>query len=329
MSLAEVLSRVARNDNGLRAANLNGGPLGGFRNKLINGNFDFWQRGTSLNLSGSGAGTFTADRWRHGGDLTGTTLTVSRQEFAFGQADVPGAPRYFARLDRTAVTVNSFGLAQKIEDVATLAGAIVTLTFYAKGTAGKTIGLKWGQLFGTGGSPSPLVSAVIGAAALGSNWQKYQVVFQLPSVSGKTRGSNGGDCLYVEFALEADQGVMTADIAHVSLVEGDATGEDDPFSPRHPQQELALCQRYFEQGEVSYFAVRGDNIDGANIIASYKVEKRSVPTIAFRVVGLADVNVASIGTRLVTPRGFGFQVKPTTSTAHVRCERGWDADSEL
>ena len=41
--------------------NLNGGQLGGFRNKLINGDFRIWQRATT-----SGA-EYVADRWRMAG----------------------------------------------------------------------------------------------------------------------------------------------------------------------------------------------------------------------------------------------------------------------
>src|SRR5690606_34382011 len=36
-------------------------------------------------------------------------------------------------------------------------------------------------------------------------------------------------------------------ITKVSVVEGDARSEDDPYSPRHVQQELAMCQRYYQQ----------------------------------------------------------------------------------
>ena len=50
----------------------NGGPLAGFRNRIINGDFDFWQRGTSFTGSEYGA-----DRWISG--RIGTTHAATRQ----------------------------------------------------------------------------------------------------------------------------------------------------------------------------------------------------------------------------------------------------------
>lgn len=41
--------------------------------------------------------------------------------------------------------------------------------------------------------------------------------------------------------------VVPTTAGRVSLVKGDATAEDDPFSPRHIQQEKNLCQRYFRK----------------------------------------------------------------------------------
>ena len=62
------------------------------RNKIINGNFDVWQRGTSFSASG-----YCADRWRS--YYTGGTTTVfSQQSFTLGQTDVPDNPEFYARL---------------------------------------------------------------------------------------------------------------------------------------------------------------------------------------------------------------------------------------
>ena len=78
-------------------------------------------------------------------------------------------------------------------------------------------------------------------------------------------------------------------IAHVSLVEGDATNEDDPFSQRHIQQEVALCQRYFYKTydlDVAPGTVTDAGVIGCNVFngaftyapASYAVPMRDTPT---------------------------------------------------
>jgi hypothetical protein len=236
---------------GQARANIGGSILAGFRNKLINGDFDIWQRGTSFAQS---AGGYTADRWTSIYAGAPANITHSRQSFPVGQADVPGNPKFFYRITNTSIgSVTLQAFEQRIEGVETLSGKQVTLTFFMKASAAFTLEASLCRLyqnFGTGGSPSPQVdNNFVGAlsdTAVTTSWKKFTVTRSLPSIAGKTLGSNGNDYLRLYLALPMTVG-LSIDIAHVSLVEGDATAEDDPFAPRHPQQEVALCQRYYQE----------------------------------------------------------------------------------
>jgi hypothetical protein len=155
----------------VQVANLNGGPLAGFRNRIINGNFDFWQRGTSFT-----GNEYGADRWVN--SRAGTTHTATRQAFTLGQTDVPGEPTYFCRtiVASVAGAGNNSILLQKIEDVRTFAGQQVTISFWAKVDATKNIAVDIRQYFGTGGSPSALVRGIgTTKVSIGTSWQKVTV----------------------------------------------------------------------------------------------------------------------------------------------------------
>lgn len=326
MSLAaEVLSKAARADNGLQAANLNGGPLGAFRNKLINGDFEFWQRATSQTISGYGSD----DRWFN--DHAGSTKTHSRQQFALGQTDVPGNPRFFSRTVVTSVAGagNFCAKSQRIERVETLAGKIVTFTFYAKADAARQMAVEFIQAFGSGGSPSPALGSIaVQKFNLTTAWQKFSYSFVMPSVAGKTIGTSNNDWVAAVFWFEAGanfnaktnslgQQSGTFDIAHVSLVEGDARLEDDAFSSRHLLLEQALCQRYYEQIPQVMWHGEAPNAADVGVWCPFRQVKRGVPSVTTAAIAQsavfgttssvsnAEANGANIR-RLTVSAGFGW-----------------------
>lgn len=202
----------------------------GFRNKLINGAFDLWQRGTSF---ASANGVYTADRWA-GNNVTGA---VSRQTFTLGQTAVPGNPKYYIQFASTGA---NDGIRQRIEGVQTLAGGNGTLGFYARVTAGTlSVTPRYTQVFGTGGSPSANVSTDGSAKTLTTTWQLFTDTVALPSISGKTLGTNGDDYLQVSLSCGA------AATVEVALVQFEAGSVATPFEFKPLGTELALCQRYY------------------------------------------------------------------------------------
>lgn len=96
----------------------------------------------------------------------------------------------------------------------------------------------------------------------------------------------------------------------VSLVEGDATNRD-PWQSRHIQQELALCQRYYEV--FSGVGITGYQQAGNGLVvpASFKVTKRAFPTTGINSWSAAD-NVSTPVTARSTVNGTEVQ---TTAVA--------------
>ena len=222
-----------------------------FRNKIINGNFDFWQRGTSFTAS-----EYTSDRFRITA-VGSSTHENSRQSFANGQTEVPNNPTYFSRTIVT--TANNNGdlvtLLQKVESVRSLAGKTATLSFWAKADSNKSIATEFSQYFGSGGSPSGYVNEIgITTHTLTTSWQKFTTTVSIPSISGKTIGTDNNDTLILYFYFDAGSNFNsrtnslgnqsgTFDIAQVQVEEGTVA---TPFEHRPIGTELALCQRYFQ-----------------------------------------------------------------------------------
>ena len=268
----------------VQVANLNGGPLAGFRNRIINGNFDIWQRGTSFTSTGYGA-----DRWLS--DRIGTTYTATRQPFTLGQTDVPGEPTYYHRtvVSSVAGAGNLAYLLQTIEDVRTFAGQQVTISFWAKVDATKNIAVELRQNFGTGGSPSTLVRGIgTTKVSIGTSWQKVTVTASMPSISGKTLGTNGNN--FASFVIWFDAGSDwnsdtdslgqqsgTFEIAQVQIEPGPIA---TPFEQRPIGTELALCQRYYSILDVALVRwTAGGTFGGGVTYFTYPQTMRTTPSV--------------------------------------------------
>ncbi len=208
----------------------------GIKNYLINGGFRLWQRGTSFTTMDS----YGADRWKHGSP---GTATVSRQEFTLGQTDVPGEPEFYWRNDTTVAGVGTATLfRQRIEDVRTLAGQTVTLSFWAKADASKIFQVVIQQVFGTGGSPSADIIALNQSQPIETAWTRYTYTVTIPSISGKTLGTNDDD--YLEILIQETSGfsTFTLDVAQIQLEKGAVA---IAFGYRPIGLELRLAQRYY------------------------------------------------------------------------------------
>lgn len=297
--------------SGLTGESLNGGPLGGMQNAIINGSFDVAKRGTSV-VAGTGF-KYMTDRWAR--VSAGSTMAYSRQEFATGTTLPPGNTRYYGRFTVVSVAgaTNYAAVYQAMEDVKTYAGKTVTATFYAKADAAKNIGFELYQWFGLGGSPSSAITG-IGAqqCALTTSWQRFDILVNVPSISGKTRGTDNNDHLELVFWLDAGstfasrassigQQSITFDMTRVSIREGDCRNEVDPFCPRNIQVEEDLCARFFQT--YTSLLVSGYNTSGNAIYAEvvFSPQMRSGnASPAFNLTAGAASNAGSLALNTTT-----------------------------
>jgi hypothetical protein len=234
-------SRDLSNDQ----ANLGGAvaPFVAGKNKIINGDFGVWQRGTSFSFNNASA--YTADRWYAG---CSNAVTVSQQAFTAGTAPVAGyESTYFVRFNRTSrPTIYDDYFLQRIEDVRTFAGQTITFSFWAKTNSGTTTlsGAYVEQWFGSGGSSNVYVNTS-GALTLTTTWQRFSTTMTMPSIAGKTIGA--GSFVAINFAMANSLG--TSAVYDIWGVQVEAANVPTPFTTASGSigGELALCQRYYQR----------------------------------------------------------------------------------
>ena len=270
----------------LSASSLNGGGFG-FRNKLINGSFDIWQRGTTF--SGS---VYTADRWK----ISSVGGAANR---VFGP---DGVTTYGIQ-----IAEGTAGIMQFIELPATgrageyQVGTTWTLSWYQSNTdvvqirnimfrdSADTSGDTTAQQFGT-----PVAVETVGS------WTRYKAEITITEspVSSST-------CMRVSIG---NNGVTNTQYSGIQFEKGGLTA----FEQRFKGFELDLCQRYYEVLRAGGGGSWGNGTYGA--VASYKQQKRRVPEITIDQYYYRYPNVAFFVDDVTD---LGFAIQSTVSGAHI------------
>jgi hypothetical protein len=274
------------------------------KNKILNGDFSIWQRGTSFTSPADNA--FVADRWRQNGDGTKGTRIWSRQSFTPGEISGYESQYYMRFQQSVAGSGASYQnmLIQPIEDVRTLAGKTVTLSYWAKAdTAGRTIAPIFFRFYGTG-SPTATDAVYGSISTLSTSWQRYTTTVNIPSISGKTISS--ADHVFQLIFTPTFNIAQTIDIWGIQLEEG-SVATAFTTNTANPQAELAACQRYYEQSEI--YGLIGHAYSSTQFAFNYKfnVPKRAVPSVSMLSAGSYNLysgnstprTMSSVGSNLV------------------------------
>ncbi|WP_313114743.1 hypothetical protein [Stenotrophomonas indicatrix] len=272
------------------------------RNRLINGDFRVWQRGTAFSAS-TGARP-TADRWL--ANAHATTLSASRDDIAAGGGAagrlIAGSRHLLKLVVESVAGADSMALVQqRIEDVRTFAGKRVTVSFKARATVDNfKVGLEFQQSFGTGGSTAR--DSIGGGVTLDTMWRWHQLTVDVPGIAGQTLGADS----YLQLSLWMDAGANFAGrafgagqksgvvyLAEMQVEEGDTATD---FDRRPEALELLLCQRYYETVDVNRilgitYTANGDS----RACIPFKVRKRVAPRITSPSTALNLVGFGSEG----------------------------------
>lgn len=265
------------------------------KNFIINGGFDFWQRGTSFAAAGAPTtSTYTADRWNSGAN---NNITISRV------ASSTEGLQYALRLQKNSGTSaggDSF-ICHTIEssNASLLAGKTVTLSFNVRkgadfsGTAAYCI-----PRFGTVADEGSLAgyngqwagyTQIVNTVSPTTTMTNYTKTFTVPSGTKEIMllmgvqgfpGTSAGANDWVEFEkIQLEIGSFAT-----------------PFSRAGGthQGELSLCQRYYTRlgGDTTYGAIGVGNSASAteaNYVVVFPVPLRIVPTsVEFSLIRATD-----------------------------------------
>ena len=283
------------------------------KNKIINGNMAINQRSFTSNTTSS---AFNFDRFLQGN--SGGTVTVTPQTFTTGTAPVAGyEAKNYVQVDVTGQSAagDYAQYYQRIEDVRTFAGQTATFSFWAKASSGTPkIAVEARQSFGTGGSPSSTVTNYAGQVTISTTWTRYSVTLAVPSISGKTIGTNNDSSLDIALWVSAGTnfaartgsiGTQTAtfQIWGIQAEYGPTATPFQTASGGSPQAELAMCQRYYTRYTVAttygMLPPKGYAVSGTTIYADarFVTTMRTAPTAVeyggnIRVVSTTDVGTA-------------------------------------
>ena len=292
VSIGKLSSSLANTINSLSGTS----PLMNVKNHITNGSFLIWQRGVSI-LIDSTAKVGTADRWV----MKSPGGVARRKAHTHGNISF-GNSRYYLEIDTTTEAFTQDPeLSQRIEDVRTLEGKTVTLSYWVKVSDNSEdvyIDIKYKQNFGTGTDPETLISAsseyassLIAEVKLPSGWTKKTHTFNIASISGKNIGSDS--YLELMFILEHTKGYKFS-ISNIQLEEGSHANH---FVEETMHETLRKCQRYYEKtfplhippGSVhtnnadKLVAINARSLSGHTEAAycnyEFKVAKAKIPTV--------------------------------------------------
>lgn len=190
-----------------------------YTNYILNSQYRFHRKSsyTQADFTVSTKNYIADNGWFFYTDQIPASMSISFETFTPGQTDVPNYPKTYL-----SYVCNSVGTSETIKDifidmndVRSFNGETIQIAFWAKSSFNTQIELLCKQDFGSGGS-TPVT--ILNSVQLTGTWTQYFVEVSVPSILGKTIGSNEG--FYVGFRAPLNA-IAAVDIVNWQLNRGD------------------------------------------------------------------------------------------------------------
>ncbi len=280
-------SSITVDDNGNIGSgtqSFNGFGGSGFKNYIINGNFDVWQRGTSGVSNSSAVGP---DMWRVWANVANTNWSqATSADFGTYGSNIRFGLKWYG--DPASI---QDPIEHRIEskNAINLSNKYVTISFVAKSSVTQTVSI---ELIKPNTEDNYTTATAISSSSISvtTTATKFSVTLLVDDVKN-------GLSLVVRPSVK-NQFMY---IAQVQLEEGSVA---TPFENRPYGLELSLCQRYYEVMLMTHYT------NTAYTCAYFKVAKRVIPTLVVaQLAGSGKPTIVSSDANMVyqdgSPTGLG------------------------
>lgn len=354
---AQTLTRAQK---GLASANMGAGIMSGFRNKLINGDFSVKNRAQAVAVAvPAGQTIYATDRWEFKNTTNQPCNVTCYGSTGSANTNGLGNVEYCYVAFAATPTSGKLEISQKIEYAGTLSRKSATLRVHTTARDPEDaytayLVQNFGVSLGPGNIPSPdvVINGTVDKALVPDAnptvgpYYRYNHLFEIPSINGKTFSQIIYDKGHLRATISITPRTVAAfHLALISLVEGDARADPDPFAKRPEALELILCQRYYEKsydphvlpGTMTEYGRIYGSVSGSGVLrsqASYKASKRDQPTIVVysTLTGASaklEVAAADLSPERVTTSRTAFDLAATGVTANTYFSYQWVADAEI
>lgn len=286
-----------------------------FRNRVINGNFQYWQRGTTTSTTG----TYLADRW--------IATNISQQNRS---TDSPlAALPYSLEFGNTTATYPFIAQRLEPEIAASLVSSDLTLSFWAKNTSGNaTLYVELAYPQTTSVYTSTMINAIGGSISLSS-----PVLANPPTVSswGYYVYTWSSSLLTTAFAQGLEVRIVrdnsTPATTRVTGIQLESGGAATPFELLPLSAQIHLCNRYFykKNSDLQTFMLRTDGIRWCTVYLP--VEMRATPRISY--IYNADGSGLLATTSNVSTNSFDLRTTAGSTGGNNPYFQSVTADAEL